>query len=254
MLPDDFAEKGIYIRRVSPNMPVMYQVIGERASGTNIIRKMLFKNLRRMMRTECLGWKHGFPRMLAIPENMITFVCVRDARKWGLSMHKRPWHAHPQMQQFDYSDFIRARWHSIVDRVSDFETIHPELEPEAPGRPLQFDRHPVTGLPFANLYDLRRAKLEGHLSMLYRGGDVVVLRMESFLSEPDRLLNEITEAFGLERKADYVRETHARLGNRFTSTIRDRPETPEEMSAEDIDFMKSQLNLCLERQLGYDYG
>ena len=182
MLPDEFAKSGRHALRRFSAPPEMFQVIGERGSGTNILRKLIEKNID-IFRTEALGWKHGFPHMIAVPENLLTVVCVRDARKWALSMHKRPWHGYPAMQAMTFSDFIRATWRGKVDRVSDFETIHPELNAE--GCELQFDRHPLTGRPFSNLFALRRTKLEGHLSMLVRGGNVAVLRMEDFLATPD---------------------------------------------------------------------
>lgn len=252
MLPDDFAQTGRYALRRHATPPEMFQVIGERGSGTNILRKMIEKNVD-LFRTEALGWKHAFPRMLAVPNNLLTLVCVRDARAWALSMHKRPWHAHPLMQYMSFSDFIRATWRGKVDRISDFETIHPELK--ADQAELQFDRHPLTGRPFTNLFALRRAKLEGHLSMLVRGGDVVVLRMEDFVADPDATLTWLCESFDLKRKHDELKTVKDRLGNRFNLSVdgSDRPETPAEMSPEDIAFMQRQLDPQVEAALGYSY-
>ncbi|MGI3171542.1 hypothetical protein ACRARG_20535 [Pseudooceanicola sp. C21-150M6] len=249
MLPQSFAETGIHIHRVNQAAPEMYQVLGERGSGTNVVRKLIDKNVR-TFRTEALGWKHGFPHMIAVPDNLLTVVCIRDARNWALSMHDRPWHAHPEMHRLGFAEFIRTPWRGIVDRVTDFETIHPELK--AQGADLQFDRHPLTGRPFDNLFALRRAKLEGHLSMLRRGGDVMVVRMESFLNDPESALQHLCRAFDLIRKHDDLKLVKRRMGTRHKigST---RPETPSEMAPEDIAFMKTQLDLPLEAQLGYDY-
>ncbi|WP_370274127.1 hypothetical protein [Pseudooceanicola nitratireducens] len=252
MLPSDFAETGRHALRRQDAPPAMFQVIGERGSGTNILRKMIEKNVD-LFRTEALGWKHGFPRMLAVPRNLLTIVCIRDARAWALSMHKRPWHGHPSLQLLEFSDFIRATWRGKVDRIADFETIHPELAAE--GEELQFDRHPLTGRPFGNLFALRRAKLEGHLSMLVRGGDVAVIRMESFLADPEGTLDWLCAAYGLPRKHADLKTVKARLGNRFNTSVDGytRPDTPDALSPRDMGFLRAQLDLTLESQLGYTY-
>ncbi|EAQ01620.1 hypothetical protein OB2597_04248 [Pseudooceanicola batsensis HTCC2597] len=251
MLPDSFAETGRHALRVRAVPPAMYQVIGERGSGTNILRKLIDSNID-IFRTEALGWKHGFPRMLAVPDNLLTVVCIRDARDWALSMHKRPWHAHPLMQHLSFSDFIRATWRARVDRISDFETIHPELD--AVGAELQFDRHPLTGRPFSNLFALRRAKLESHLSMLERGGDVAIMRMEAVLADPEAALNWLADRFELKRQGK-LKEVRARLGNRFNPSTgpTPRPETPGAMSDRDLEFLRAQLDDALEARLGYVY-
>jgi len=252
LLPDDFANSGFHARRVTATPPEMFQVIGERGSGTNVVRKLIQKNID-LFRTEALGWKHGFPRMLAVPENLLTIVCIRDARDWALSMHKRPWHGDPSLQYLTFSEFIRAPWKGKVDRIEDFETVHPELD--ADGAELQFDRHPITGRRFPNLFALRRTKLQAHLSMLIRGGDVAVLRMESFLTDPDASLTRLCDRFALTRKPGNFRPVKERMGTRFNSSTQGtpRPETPDHMSAEDVAFMKSQLDLNDEAMLGYVY-
>ena len=94
-IPDSFASTGVFAHRVTSEPPEMFQVIGERGSGTNVVRKLIDKNIA-SFRTEALGWKHGFPRMLAVPDNLLTIVCIRNAESWALSMHKRPWHADPR--------------------------------------------------------------------------------------------------------------------------------------------------------------
>ncbi|MBB95288.1 MAG: hypothetical protein CML68_11920 [Rhodobacteraceae bacterium] len=249
-IPDSFASTGVFAHRVTSEPPEMFQVIGERGSGTNVVRKLIDKNIA-SFRTEALGWKHGFPRMLAVPDNLLTIVCIRNAESWALSMHKRPWHADPSMQTLEFSDFIRAPWLGLVDRIEDFETIHPELK--ALGRELQFDRHPLTGAPFPSLFALRRAKLQGHLSMLHRGGDVLLVRMESFLADPETALNAMVDRFGMRRKHDFVKPVNRRLGTRHSASVDARPVTPDRMSEADMDFLRAELDLGLEAQLGYTY-
>lgn len=250
MVADDFIDTGICTRMATDRMPEVFQVIGERGSGTNLARRVIGMNTE-LTHTEVLGWKHAFPSMLAVPDNLLTVVCLRDARNWALSMHDRPWHAHPVMHGLSFSEFIRAEWQSHVDRVSHFPNVPDGME--ARGLPLQYDRHPLTGLPFPNLFALRTAKLQGHLSMLARGGTVTVLRMEILQQSPERILDHLSTVLGVTRKPGDLRMPGRRLGTRFRSPVADRPLPPDMMSADDLAFMAAELDLTLERKLGYAY-
>ena len=250
ILPDDFARTGLYAHKITGQTPELFQVIGERGSGTNLARRVIGMNTS-LRHTEGLGWKHAFPTMVALPRNLLTVVCLRDARAWSLSMHDRPWHADPALHALSFSDFIRAEWRSVVDRASHFPPVPDGME--ITGLPLQYDRHPMTGQPFANLFALRRAKLQGHLSLLARGGDVLVLRMEGLQDAPETVLAYLEQSWGIKRKSGDLRLPQRRLGTRFKSPVGDRPTTPTTMSADDLAFMKGELDLMLEAQLGYEY-
>ncbi|WP_322865613.1 hypothetical protein U5922_005030 [Aquicoccus sp. G2-2] len=255
MLPKDFAERfattGLYVRRVSARPPVQFQVLGERGTATNMVRKVIDKNVG-IERTEGLGWKHAVPHMVAIPEDMLVICVVRNAVSWALSMHKRPWHAHPEVQALPFSEFIRAEWRGIVDRPADFEEIHPELVAHVDAAELQFDRHPITGKRFANLFDLRNVKQAAMLGMLNRDCNVLVVKAELVQLDQPRFAAWMIEQFGLPISGLRIKPVTARLGNRFNRSADAR--TPEEMSEADAAFMRSQLDLGMEAALGYDYA
>jgi len=228
----------------------MYQVLGERASGTNLVRKLIQQNIK-VMRTEGLGWKHGFPTMVAIPRNMIVVCAFRNAADWAISMYKRPWHAHPDMQALGFRDFLRAEWRSIVDRPSDFETLHREID--AKGMVLQYDRHPLSGRPFENLFTLRRAKMAAVLGMMNRECHVALVQLEAVQKDTPGFLAAFRDAYGLEAKQEHVRTPTRRLGTNFKPSVRNRAQPPKTLSGEDATFMMSQLDLPNEAALGYRY-
>lgn len=250
-IPPSFRDSGRHAVRAGATVPNMMQVLGERGSGTNVVRKLIETNTD-LFRTEGLGWKHALPHMVAIPDTLLTLCVIRDARAWSLSMHDRPWHCDPALQSLDYARFIRSPWRGIVDRTSDFEEIHPEMQVQ--GCELQYDRHPLTGLPFADLFELRRVKLEGLLSMLNRGGHVALLRMETFLADPEGSLAWLAEQFGLAAPRSPLKTVRRRLGTRHSYSVSDHPATPKTLSDSDLAFLRSRLDLELEAQLGYDYG
>ncbi|MGX9354471.1 hypothetical protein ACS3SW_04720 [Roseobacteraceae bacterium S113] len=247
----DMAQTGIHVGIHPKANPKWFQVMGERASGTNYVRKLTSMNLR-MTRTEALGWKHAFPSMVAIPNDFLVICCVRNAHDWALSMHKRPWHLAPSSQAADFSSFIRAPWKGIVDRPEDFEQIHEEALPGARGQLLQFDRHPITGSAFPNLFALRRAKLTALAGMMNRHHSVVFLQMEHVTAKPDEYLRTLQSALGTPFKHDHLKKPKRRMGNNFNRSV-DAPETPKAMSEEDRAFMLSELDLRLERLMGYSY-
>ncbi|MEZ5715930.1 MAG: hypothetical protein R3D85_12630 [Paracoccaceae bacterium] len=255
MLPQDFtarfAATGLYLHRANDVPIAQFQVLGERACGTNMVRKAMDKNVE-LYRTEGLGWKHAVPHMVAIPRDMLIVCAVRNAESWALSMHKRPWHSHPRLQALEFAEFIRAPWESIVDRASDFEELHPELVPHVEGAELQYDRHPVTGLPFANLFQLRNLKQAALLGMLNRGCNVLVVKAELVQRDQAGFIAWMIEEMGLPLRGLRIKPVAQRLGNRFSRAT--EVETPKRMAPEDRAFMLSELDLDLEAALGFDYA
>ncbi|MDQ7071266.1 MAG: hypothetical protein Q9M48_11120 [Rhodobacterales bacterium] len=249
MLPANFRESGLYAHRVNATKLTQFQVLGERATGTNVVRKLIEKNVK-LTRTERLGWKHATPHMVGIPDELLVVCVVRNAEDWARSMHKRPWHADPAILDLEFSQFLRQEWMSIVDRPDDFEEIHPELGLQ--GQALQYDRHPISGLPFENLFQLRRLKLEAMLGVLNRGCNAVFVQLEMVQSDPERFVTLMQNVFQLTSPAPRFKPVTRRLGNRFRLG-QERPPTPEKMNDLDRGFMKRQLDLTIEASLGYDY-
>lgn len=247
----DMAQTGVHFALQPYTAFRWFQVMGERASGTNLIRKIIGLNAR-LLRTEGLGWKHGFPAMACIPSTVVVVVAVRHAEAWALSMHKRPWHLAAPAQAAGFSDFIRQPWEGVVDRLGDFETLHPELRHAATGRPLQFDRHPITGRAFDNLFALRRAKLAALMGLVERGASVVLVQMETVVQEPEAFMQVFRQATKTSPKRDDFRRPKRKLGHNFSRQVL-APDTPKAMSAADRAFMKAELDLDLEGALGYRY-
>jgi hypothetical protein len=249
LLSPDFATTGFQAQNVGSEEIRRFQVLGERSSGTNFVKRLLGRNTA-LTPTESLGWKHGFAQMMAIPPDLAVICVVRSAEDWVLSMHAKPWHTTPALQRLAFSDFIRAPWDTIVDRPRYFEGAQ---EQGLVGQPLQADRHPVTGAPFDSLFALRRAKLQGLLGHLARGGTCVLLRAETAQVAPEQTLGQIAKALSLPARTGAFRPVVKRLGSKFKASVPDRPGTPQVMLAQDREYMISQLDMTLEAQLGYTY-
>lgn len=247
-IPDTFAKTGLHVQ-AGPTPVTRFQVVGERSSGTNYVKRLLGRNTA-LKPTEALGWKHGGPQALAIPSDLLVVICVRHAGDWTRSMHAKPWHATPALQALDFPAFLRAPWDSIIDRPRYFDM--PDADALV-GQPLQPDRDPATGLPFADLPALRQGKLLQHLSYLDRHDTVALIRMEEATKAPEQVLDRLLAALSLPPRSGDLRPVVKRLGSKFKPAVKGRPATPDTLAQSDLDYLTSRLDLPTETALGYRY-
>ncbi len=248
-LPPDFATTGLHIQASGMAPITRYQVLGERSSGTNFVKRLLGRNSA-LTPSEALGWKHACPHMLAVPHDMAVICVVRRADTWACSMFQKPWHTTPDMQALGFSGFIRAEWDTIIDRPRYFEGL---VQDGSTGAPLQADRDPLTGSRFANMFALRQAKLAGLLGMLGRDCTCVFVRMEDAQAAPEVTLDAILSGLDQPKRANPFRPVVKRLGSKFKPAIANRPDLPAEWSDADLDFLRDQTNGTQESLLGYSY-
>lgn len=228
-------------------LPSRYQVLGERSSGTNFIKRLLGRNSQ-LQPTELLGWKHGFAQAMAIPADLAVICVVRNAVDWALSMHAKPWHTVPELQRLEFSDFIRAPWQTRIDRPRYFREAAGLV-----GQPLMQDRDPLTGDVFENIFALRRAKLASLIGYLNRDCTCVILRMEEYQADPEARLNALLAALGQPPREGPFRPVNKRLGSKFKPAVDGRPETPSQMAPADLAYLRSQVDPQQEKRLGYRY-
>jgi hypothetical protein len=247
-LATDMATTGWHFHRATEGPFDRFQVLGERGCGTNVIRKTVQDALR-IKRTEALGWKHGFPAMIALPPTFLTICAVRAPDKWAHSLYKRPWHADASVQALGFSEFLRAPWSARVDKLGHFDGIAPKLHPL--GEELQWDRHPVTGAQFENIFAMRNLKHRALLSLPERGASVVYVSLDAFNAVPQVFLRDLAEAFSLTPTVAGYAPVTRRMGNRFTPVVKDRAPAPETWAPDDLAWMHSQIDPSLETILGF---
>jgi len=249
MLDPEFARTGFTCMRPTATKITRFQVLGERSSGTNYVKRLLGRNTA-LTPTEALGWKHGFPHALAIPPDLAVIGVVRNAQDWARSMHAKPWHCSPALQSLELSDFLRAPWDTCVDRPRYFDGAK---EAGTLGQPLMHDRHPLTGQQFDNLFELRKAKLDGLLSYANRACCFVLLRLEDVVAAPEHMLERVQTALDLPPRTQPFRPVFKRLGSKFKPSVQTRPDTPKQLTPSDLALLKTLIDPAQEQLLGYRY-
>jgi hypothetical protein len=199
---------------------------------------------------DALGWKHGFPQVMAIPSDLAVICVVRNAESWALSMFSKPWHTSQQMQKMGFSEFIRAPWDTTIDRPRYFEDAR---QKGIVGQPLQQDRHPLTGEKFTNLFALRQAKLTGLLSYLNRDCTCILVNMEAAQNATEISADRMLSFLDQPARERPFRPVVKRLGAKFKASVKDRPEPPAGLSDEDRAFLIANVDIETETRLGYDY-
>ncbi|MEP3677021.1 hypothetical protein [Sulfitobacter sp.] len=248
VLAADMARTGWHIHKAHDTPVDRFQVLGERGCGTNVIRKTVQDALR-IRRTEALGWKHAVPAMIALPPSFLTICALRAPDKWAHSLYKRPWHAAPEIQRLDFPAFLRHEWISCVDDMGHFDNIAPRLKPL--GEELQWDRHPVTGARYENIFAMRNLKHRALLGLPTRGASVVYVSLDAFNAAPQAFLADLSKAFHLTYTEQGYAPVTRRMGNRWTAAVADRLPAPEAWDDADKAWMHSQLDSRIETTLGF---
>ncbi|WP_208347598.1 hypothetical protein [Pseudaestuariivita rosea] len=274
-----------------PDQITQFQVLGERSSGTNVLSAFINRNTRLAPSTH-LGWKHGFPQAQFYPRNLLTVVSFRHPLDWVRSMHRKPWHAAPRLQGLSFSDFIRAEWESVIDNAlltdDPMNLFRLERLPRAlrsvvwnhysprigwklrrqiarsdptsqtqaiaAGVPLQYDRHPITGEQFENIFKLRTAKAQGYLGLRHRACNYLFVSHELYRSDPDKIAQALSDVFGIAVSGDLqgIDRKVGQMNRAGSENTENKVGPPADVADDDLDFMVSQLCRETESQMGYD--
>ena len=206
-------------------------VFGCRNSGTNYVNSLIMTNcgtseggsLYNAQNKARLGWKHGFPMMVAAPRDVLAIAVHREPIAWLHSMNRTPWHAAKRLHNIAFSQFIRTEWVSIIDDEGfGISATDPLWHSE-----LLSDRDPLTGLRFDNVMQLRNAKN----------------------ADPEGFLDGVCTAYGLRRKRAFDPIVYDR-GTPSRGLFQAKP-VPQ-ISEADLELIRSELDLHQENNLGYE--
>ncbi len=178
-----------------------FQVYGQRCSGTNALIKLLERNLEDLEFTEEFGFKHWLvPPEVEIPDDVFVIVIARQVDQWLRSLHAMPWHAHPDLKNMEFGEFIRAEWRSVWDE--DFWGIdeeHPKF-----GQPIEEEVCSQTGLPFPNAIAMRTAKLRNWTDVAFRAAGHALLTHSDLVFRPEQVVERVASASRARKSREFV--------------------------------------------------
>ncbi|WP_380781096.1 hypothetical protein [Sphingomonas sp. R86520] len=219
------------------------QIYGQRCSGTNLVTRAIEANMPDVEITEAFGFKHWFvpPQTLFVKDTLVLIV-ARDAFDWARSLHRQPWHAHPDLKAQPFDIFVRSHWHSYWD--DHFGHIEP-------GHPMQGDemlheRDPATGERFANCIAKRTSKLRHWSSLTNRAHNVALLGYDAFTRDPGAFVAALGAATGIACRAPFVPITSYK-GQGHEPYV---PTAYPELSAADADHITAWLDPAVEAAFG----
>ncbi len=219
------------------------QVYGQRCSGTNLVTRAIEANMPDIEITEAFGFKHWFvpPQTLFVKDTLVLVV-ARDAYDWTRSLHRQPWHAHPELKAKPFDAFIRSHWHSYWDdHFGHIEPGHPMH-----GGEMLHERDPETGERFANCIAKRTAKLRHWSSLTNRAHNVALLGYDAFARDPAAFVTALATVAGIERRASFVPITSYK-GQGYAPYV---PTAYPDLAAEDAAHIAAWLDPEVEAAFG----
>ncbi len=219
------------------------QIYGSRCSGTNLVTRTIEANLPSVAITEAFGFKHWFvPRQSVFVKDTLVVVVARDAFDWVRSLHRQPWHAHPDLKAQPFDAFIRSDWHSYWDEhFGHVEPGHPML-----GAEMLHERDPATGERFANCVAKRTAKLRHWSALPSRAHNVALVGYDSFARDPAKFVTALAEAAGITAPAVFEAITSYK-GQGYEQY---RPTRYAELTAADAGHIEAWLDPDVEAAFG----
>ena len=221
--------------------PKNFTILGERSSGTEILKQFILDNFD-IPYTQEFGSTHffGFYDYNYIFTEETMFICiVRDPVDWINAFYQNPQYIPIQNQSLD--NFLEKPFYSIWSNVigeniiSDKESNQSTIESI-----IHEDRNIITHQPYKNIFELRKVKTEyltETLPALVKHHELI--RYEDLLENPQLILEKIQQKYGFAAK-------------QFTSTKQVQPNTQvSPVSDETIQYIKSKLDLDQENNLGY---
>jgi len=134
-----------------------------------------------VLREEVIGglpWKHGFLKQQSLGDmdRTLNIFLVKDAYAWINSMKANPFHA-PHMERINWAPFLTKEWYSVLDSLG------------------EVDRNPSNYQRFANIMQLRAAKLRDWIKVRDCLPYHYTLRYEDLIKNTTRVILDIARQF-----------------------------------------------------------
>lgn len=236
---------------------ISFKIFGERNSGTNFLEELVQENLlsnakERLPYNNSYSHKH-YPCWFELPlefyhcprchytfegsENVLFLVIYRNPYDWLSSMHAKPFDSR-QVKRF--STFIRSPW--------ELDPSKPAVKHELEKNPW-VDRNPENGALFANVIQLRSAKIRAMQQVKDRVENIYYIKYETLKDHPEEVLQEMKTLFQLKKTKVYHPVLYYK-GTQNLGLYKQRTYPP--ILPWDRHFINAQLDIELEQSIGYE--
>ena len=245
---------------------IHYILLGERCSGTNIIEKVISANSLFRPDWSLVGFKH-FPRhdrsfKLFECRDIPVILVVRESVSWLRSFYNQPWHASPLLKSMSFSEFIRSEWKSVWDSDTNTPSDSDDFMKE-----ILLDRNPYTGERYDNVISLRTGKLKHMLEIYDQLNRKLIVRLEDYQSSPGKTIQRILSTLGssvpdvpsipsgYKANTTVISRSLTALGlasiYKSRTQLKSNNKCLSEISPDDFEYIKSNLDPLLEARVGY---
>jgi len=227
-------------------------IFSERCSGSNYAEILIRNNLNIGSSPFC--HKH-FPPWYELPlekylgnpkyytfegtDEYLFILIFRNPYDWVRSLYQNPWHADTFLKDIPFEQFISTVW-QIGKKDKDLtrlQNLHPLL-----------DRNPKNGCLFKNVLKLRTEKIRNMLFIKNKAKNCYYINYEKLRDFPEETLSEISTIFQVSRKMPFTPVIH-RKGRPIQGVY--QPKDYITISPGDLEFINSQLDPNLEKEIGY---
>lgn len=219
------------------NKIVNYSIVGERCSGTNFLESVI-SNVFDLKITWKYGWKHWFTYHNFEDSDQTLFIgIVRDPYKWMESLYRTPHHLNQTLRESPMN-YLTSEWWSYYDCLN-----HGELF----GNEIMIDRNYETGERYKNIFEMRASKNRFLANVMpVKVKNFILIRYEDLKDKFEDTLQLISDMFCLS-----MNNNHCNLKNIVPYTKKSFIEKEPIFSQEIIEYIKLNLEMDIEQQLGY---
>lgn len=239
-----------------------FTILGERCSGTNILRALVLKNFE-LKFTEEFGHRHFqiFHNNLNNSDDCLFIGIIRNPFDWINSLYLKPWHLSYETGQNRYNflnHLFFSKWPSTERRGTKLEHLNIDVKNNRKklscGYEIEEDVNLNTGKKYKNIFECRYDKINFLQNTLpTKVKNSILIRYEDLINDFDYTMFELRTQFklisrnvGFEKEESYKGRAVLKTGN----YIKYQPTNYTEFSADEIKN-HSTFNMQIEKSFNY---
>jgi hypothetical protein len=268
-----FADFNHPSNKIEDDEITLFQVLGERCSGTNYVKGLISENFDKLqdcVKKQRFIHKHFIPWYLnedlvdsneyyKFPKkNILYVVVIRNAIDWIRSFYLQPHHvSHRAKKGFDF--FIFSKWEPFKpsDLLSEKELYNSqcnwyskECEESKLNHLVYYldKKNPMTNANFQNIFELRTVKYLNYLKLREYVQNIIYVTYEDVKDNPEGFLDYISSLVNISRIEYKKIDTYK---NRNEKVYKEKKYF--DLSTKQKEQILNLLDMDLESSFGYQY-